>query len=75
MVDLTEKGVGLGIEAGYAYAKGIPIAVIAKKGSDISATLQGISQQLFLYDEFDDLTHFFKDTTLFGNQMKDSDLH
>ena len=75
VVDLTEKGVGLGIEAGYAYAKGIPIAVIVKKGSDISATLQGISQQLFLYDEFDDLTHFFRDTTLFGNQMKDSDLH
>ena len=61
VVDLTEKGVGLGIEAGYAYAKGIPIAVIAKKGSDISTTLQGISQKLFLYDEFDDLTHFFRD--------------
>ena len=69
VVDLTEKGVGLGIESGYAYAKGIPIALIAKKGSNISATLQGISQQLFLYDEFDDLTHFFKDTTFFGNQM------
>ena len=72
VIDLTEKGVGLGIEAGYAYAKGIPIVVIAKKGSDISATLQGISQQLFLYGEFDDLRRFFKDTTLFGNQMKDS---
>ena len=47
VVDLTEKGVGLGIEAGYAYAKGIPVVVIAKTGSDISATLQGISQKLF----------------------------
>ena len=75
VIDLTEKGVGLGIEAGYAYAKGIPIAVIAKKGSDISATLQGISQQLFLYDELDDLIDFFKDTTFLGNQMKDSDLY
>lgn len=73
VIDLTEKGVGLGIEAGYAYAKGIPIAVIAKKGSDISATLQGISQQLFLYDEFDDLIRFFKDSILFGNQMKDTE--
>ena len=72
VVDLTEKGVGLGIEAGYAYAKGIPIAVIAKKGSDISATLQGISQQLFLYNEFDDLIDFFKDTTFLSNQVKDS---
>ena len=66
LIDLTEKGVGLGIEAGYAYAKGIPIAVIAKKGSDISATLQGISQKLFLYDEFEDLIDFFKDVIFLG---------
>ena len=70
VVDLTEKGVGVGIEAGYAYAKRIPIVVIAKKGSDISATLQGISQKLLLYDEFDDLTHFFRDTIPLGNEMK-----
>ncbi len=75
VIDLTEKGVGLGIEAGYAYAKGTPIAVIAKKGSDISATLQGISQKLFLYDEFDDLIDFFKDVIFLGNEIKDSSLY
>ena len=63
VVDLTEKGVGLGIKAGYAYAKQIPIAVIARKGSDISTTLQGISQKLFLYEKCEALTYFFKDTT------------
>ena len=63
VVDLTEKGVGLDIEAGYAYAKRIPIAVIARKGSDISTTLQGISQKLFWYEKFEDLTYFFKGTT------------
>ena len=60
VVDLTEKGVGLGIEADYAHAKQIPIVVIAKKGSDISATLQGISQRLVLYDEFEDFNHLFQ---------------
>ena len=63
VVDLTEKGVGLGIEAGYAHAKQIPIVVIAKKGSDISATLQGISQRLFLYDEFENLNQLFQGIT------------
>jgi len=29
VVDLTEKGVGVGIEAGYARARGIPIVTIA----------------------------------------------
>ena len=66
VVDLTEKGVGLGIEAGYAYAKQIPIVVIARKGSDISTTLQGIARKLFLYDEFEELTDFFEDTISLG---------
>lgn len=50
VVDLTEKGVGLGIEAGYAHAKGIPIVTIAEKGSDISKTLEGISEEVIFYD-------------------------
>ena len=66
VVDLTEKGVGLGIEAGYAYAKQIPIVLIARKGSDISATLGGIAKKLFLYDEFEELTGFFEDTVSLG---------
>ena len=55
VIDLTEKGVGLGIEAGYAYAKGVPVVAIARKGSDISATLRGISRQVFWYAGWDAL--------------------
>ncbi len=60
VVDLSEKGVGLGIEAGYAHAVKIPVVVIAKAGSDISTTLQGISQKLLFYETFDDLVQFFE---------------
>lgn len=60
MIDLTEKGVGLGIEAGYAYAKGIPIITIAKSGSDVSETLKGISNELSFYNNIKDLESFFK---------------
>ncbi len=52
IVELSEKGVGLGIEAGYAYAKGIPIITIARTGSDISETLRGISQDIFFYESY-----------------------
>jgi nucleoside 2-deoxyribosyltransferase len=55
VIDLTEKGVGLGIEAGYAYARGVPVVTIARKGSDISATLRGISRQVFWYAGWDAL--------------------
>lgn len=59
VIDLTEKGVGLGIEAGYAVAKGIPVFTIARVGSDISTTLRGISQEVCLYRNEEDLVAFF----------------
>jgi nucleoside 2-deoxyribosyltransferase len=59
IVDLTEKGVGVGIEAGYAYAKHIPVMTIAQTDSDISETLRGISQKILLYNRSGDLAHLF----------------
>ena len=50
IVELSEKGVGLGIEAGYAFAKNIPIIVIARTGSDISETTRGITKSVIFYD-------------------------
>lgn len=59
VIDLTEKGVGLGIEAGYAYAKEIPIITIARSGSDISETLEGISKKIIFYNNIEDLDILF----------------
>ncbi|HBW35626.1 nucleoside 2-deoxyribosyltransferase [Desulfosporosinus sp. BICA1-9] len=59
MLDLSEKGVGLGIEAGYAYAKGIPVVAIAKKGSDISNTMLGIANQVIIYEKLEDIEKMF----------------
>jgi nucleoside 2-deoxyribosyltransferase len=55
LVEITEKGVGLGIEAGYACAKGIPVVTIARRGADIPQTLRGISSRVLLYDACDEL--------------------
>lgn len=49
LVELSEKGVGLGIEAGYAHGQGVPIVVIAQTGADISTTLRGIAARVFFY--------------------------
>ena len=59
VVDLSEKGVGVGIEAGYAYARQIPILTIAAHGADVPTTLRGISREVFQYRQFDDLVGFF----------------
>ena len=66
VVDLSEKGVGVGIEAGYAYARRIPILTIAAQGADISTTLQGISRGIFRYSWFGELADFFKSAALGG---------
>jgi len=59
VVDLTEKGVGVGIEVGYAAAKNMPIITIAGTGSPISETLRGISREVFEYNQYDDLDSLF----------------
>lgn len=43
LVDLSEKGVGIGIEAGYAHAHGRPLIVVAPSTDDLSTTLLGIA--------------------------------
>lgn len=49
-----------------AYARGIPIITIAERESDISTTLQGISEHLFLYqeNEIEGLTDFLLSITM-----------
>ena len=59
VIELSEKGVGLGIEAGYAYAKGVPVVTIARQGAEISETLRGISRKVFFYDAYRDLEPLF----------------
>ena len=51
VVEFSEKGVGLGVEAGYAYAKRVPIVVVARTGSDISNTIQGVAKEVVFYDD------------------------
>ncbi|NMB89354.1 MAG: methyltransferase domain-containing protein [Chloroflexi bacterium] len=55
LVELSEKGVGLGIEAGYAHARCIPVVIAAPRGADISTTLQGIAQQVLRYENIQEL--------------------
>lgn len=61
IVEFTEKGVGLGMGAGFAYSKDIPIYVIAKTGSDISSTMQSVAREIIFYDTPEDLIPRFKE--------------
>ncbi|MBI4765315.1 MAG: nucleoside 2-deoxyribosyltransferase [Deltaproteobacteria bacterium] len=49
ILEMSEKGVGLGIEAGYAYAKGKTIVVLIKEGKELSNTMQGVASIVISY--------------------------
>lgn len=49
IVEFSEKGVGIGIEAGYAHARRKPVLVIAQSGADISTTMRGIASAVVQY--------------------------
>ena len=49
ILEMSEKGVGLGIEAGYAYAKGKPIVVLIEEGKGLSNTMQGVASIVISY--------------------------
>ena len=61
IIEFSDKGVGLGIIAGYCYAIGKPIFVIAKTGSDISTTIADLAAKVIFYDEPSDLIEPFKE--------------
>ena len=67
VIEFSEKGIGLGIEAGYAYSKNIPIVIVAKKSSDISTTLHGVAKKTIFYDTPKELTEKFKSLKFLAN--------
>jgi nucleoside 2-deoxyribosyltransferase len=61
ILEMTEKGVGLGIEAGYAAAIGKPLIVLTKNKKTLSNTLLGIADAVVQYSQLnaiDDFEHF-----------------
>lgn len=60
LIECSEKGVGIGIEAGYAHANGIPIVVIYRSGADLSNTLSGILTTKFEYKSMHEITDFLR---------------
>ena len=55
VVEFTDKGVGLGIEAGYAAALRIPVFGLVPAGTEVSTTLRGVSTDVYQYADDDDL--------------------
>ena len=55
MMEMSEKGVGLGIEAGYAYAQGKYLLIVLQKERELSSTMAGIATKIIHYDTLEQL--------------------
>lgn len=54
LIDFSEKGVGIGIEAGYAHAHRRPVIVIVPATEMLSTTLLGIADGVIVSTQPDD---------------------
>ena len=60
LIEFSESGIGMGIEAGYAKAKNIPVYVMQPKGAKIFSTaMKGICSAWFEYKTDDDIDYIF----------------
>jgi nucleoside 2-deoxyribosyltransferase len=66
ILEMTEKGVGLGIEAGYAVAKGKPVIILTKEIQKLSNTMQGIANVVIQYSQPEEIEIFTHNKSLPG---------
>lgn len=56
LLEITDRGVGQGVEAGYAAANQVPIALLVTNDADVSPTLRDVATHIIEYHGFEDLT-------------------
>lgn len=55
IAETSEKGVGIGVEAGYAKAKNKTVIYVRHKDKEHSTTISGISDFRIFYNDINDL--------------------
>jgi nucleoside 2-deoxyribosyltransferase len=55
IAETSDKGIGIGIEVGYAKAKEKPVIYMRNKDAEHSTTVSGISDFQIIYDNIKDL--------------------
>jgi nucleoside 2-deoxyribosyltransferase len=55
IAETSDKAIGIGIEVGYAKAKGKPVIYMRNKDAEHSTTVSGISDFQIIYDDIKDL--------------------
>jgi nucleoside 2-deoxyribosyltransferase len=62
IAETSDKGIGIGIEVGYAKAKNKPVIYLRQTNAEHSTTVSGISDFRIIYDDVIDLKKQLADT-------------
>lgn len=62
IAETTDKGIGIGIEVGYAKAKNKPVIYVRQKNAEHSTTVSGISDFQIIYEDNNDLQKKLSET-------------
>jgi 2'-deoxynucleoside 5'-phosphate N-hydrolase len=55
VANVADWPIGVGVEAGYAYARGKPVICIAPESSSVPNTMSGLAVETVRYGDYDDL--------------------
>ncbi|MDP2919313.1 MAG: nucleoside 2-deoxyribosyltransferase, partial [Dehalococcoidia bacterium] len=55
IADVADWPIGVGVEAGYSYAKGIPVICICPAKKSLANTVAGIANKVVRYIDYNDL--------------------
>lgn len=70
IAEVSDKGIGIGIEVGYAKAKNKPVIYIRNNSAKHSTTVSGISDYQIIYQDVDDLKAQLQRTLEHINQLR-----
>ena len=56
IANVADWPIGVGVEAGYAYARGIPVICICPVNKKVANTVAGLAKHVITYEDYSDLT-------------------
>ena len=56
VANVADWPIGVGVEAGYAYAKGIPVICICPLKARMANTVAGLARHFIQYESYDELS-------------------
>jgi nucleoside 2-deoxyribosyltransferase len=55
VADVGDWPIGVGVEAGYARGRGIPVVCICPAGKKVASTVAGLADEVVIYNDYEDL--------------------